>query len=170
MLKTWEKESQKKILKPKDLNKKVLSLRKDKETIVTLNGAFDILHVGHLEIIYQASLQASCLILLLNSDESIKAYKKKTRPINELSHRLCLISAISFISYVTWFEQSTPIKLLDIIKPDVHVNGYDYKDNCIEEPIVKKNGGRVHLVKLINNISTSLIIKKEYKDEINNYI
>ena len=170
MLKTWEKESRKKIIHPKDLNKKILSLRKNNNTIVTLNGAFDILHIGHLEILYQASLQASCLILLLNSDESIKKYKKKSRPINELEHRLLITTAISFIDYVTWFNQLTPIEILEQIKPDVHVNGYDYKDNCIEEPTIKKNGGRVHLVKLISNISTSLIIKKAYKDEITSHI
>ncbi len=160
MEQSWERKSEEKIVDPKDLEEKVGLIRKDKKTIATLNGSFDLLHAGHLEIIYQASMQADVLIMALNSDESIKEYKSLSRPIIPLKYRLQMVSAIEFVDYVTWFDETTPCRILEEIKPDVHVNGDTYGEDCIEAKVIKKYNGRIHLVKLVPSLSTSNIIKK----------
>jgi rfaE bifunctional protein nucleotidyltransferase chain/domain len=125
-----------------------------------LNGSFDLLHAGHLFIIYQASLQADRLIVALNSDLSIQRYKSSDRPIIPLQYRLEMIAALEFVDYVTWFDETDPCKLIEKIKPDVHVNGKEYGENCIEAPVVKACGARLHLVDRIPSLATSFIIEK----------
>lgn len=151
---------EKKVIPPEMLAKKVEEIRAEKKTIATLNGSFDLMHAGHLEMIFQASLQADILIVALNSDASIKGYKSLDRPIIPLEYRLRLMGSLAFVDYVTWFDELDPCALLSIIKPDVHVNGSEYGKNCIEADVVKANGGKIHIVDLIPGLSTSAIINK----------
>jgi D-glycero-beta-D-manno-heptose 1-phosphate adenylyltransferase len=160
MSQLWSLECQKKIIQPNQLIQKIQEIRLDKKKIVTLNGSFDLLHAGHLQIIYEASQQGEVLIVALNSDASIKQYKSPLRPIISLDYRLQMMSALSFVTYVTWFEETDPRSILNIIKPDIHVNGAEYGSHCIEADIVESNGGSVHIVKLIPGLSTSQILKK----------
>ncbi|EKE20978.1 MAG: heptose adenosyltransferase [uncultured bacterium] len=160
MEKNWGKESLKKLIRPDNLEEKVKELRVQNKTIATLNGSFDLLHAGHLQIIYEASNQSDVLIVALNTDDSIKKYKSINRPIIPLKYRLQMISALEFVDFVTYFEETDPIKILDIIKPDVHVNGIEYGQKCIEADIVKKNKGKIHIVDLADGLSTTQIIKK----------
>lgn len=118
-----------------------------------------MLHAGHLYIIHQASLQADCLIVALNSDASIKRYKGLKRPIISLEYRLSMMAALEFVDYVTWFEEDDPRKILSLIRPQVHVNGAEYGESCIEADTVRQNGGRLHLVERIPSLATSEIIK-----------
>jgi rfaE bifunctional protein nucleotidyltransferase chain/domain len=140
----------------------VSSWRTEGKTIATLNGSFDLLHAGHLQIIYEASCQADKLLVALNSDSSIKKYKNSNRPIIPLEYRLQMMAALVFVDAVTWFEETDPIALLERIRPDVHVNGSEYGHDCIEAPIVKKHGGRIHIVQLVPGLSTSNILKTIY--------
>lgn len=158
--KTWNTAYETKLIQPADLVSKVQALRKQGKSIATLNGSFDLLHAGHLQIIFEASQQGDILIMALNSDASIKKYKSPKRPIIPLEYRLQMMAALEFVDYVTWFEETDPIKLLELIKPDVHVNGAEYGENCIEAETVKSHGGRIHIVKLVPGLSTSTIIKK----------
>jgi rfaE bifunctional protein nucleotidyltransferase chain/domain len=98
--------------------------------------------------------------MALNSDRSIQQYKSPLRPIIPLEFRLQMIAALFMVDYVTWFEETDPRNLLAKIKPDVHVNGAEYGENCIEAEVVKAGGGRVHIVSLIAGLSTSKIIEK----------
>jgi D-glycero-beta-D-manno-heptose 1-phosphate adenylyltransferase len=150
----------KKLLEPQHLEEKCAALRLRHLTIATLNGSFDLLHAGHLYIIYQASLQADRLILALNSDSSIQKYKNANRPIVPLQYRLEMIAAIEFVDYVTWFDETDPRALLEKIKPDVHVNGKEYGEECIEAQVVKACGARLHLVDRIPTLATSSLIEK----------
>lgn len=70
------------------------------------------------------------------------------------------MAALEFVDYVTWFDETDPRRILSEIKPDVHVNGAEYGENCIEAPTVKQHGGTIHIVQLIPGLSTSHIIKK----------
>jgi rfaE bifunctional protein nucleotidyltransferase chain/domain len=160
MKKFWKDDYKAKLIEKEALPHKIAELRRAHKKIATLNGSFDLMHAGHLQIIYEASLQADLLIVALNSDDSIKAYKSKDRPIVSLPYRLQLMAALQFVDYVTWFDETDPIALLDIIKPDVHVNGAEYGQQCIEAETVKKHGGRIHIVELVPGLSTSEIIKK----------
>lgn len=156
----WSEDCEKKYIHPDKLAKKIEELRRDKKTIATLNGSFDLMHAGHLQIIYEASKQADLLVVALNSDASIKQYKSPLRPIIPLEYRLQMMSALEFVDYVTWFEETDPLRLLEEIKPDVHVNGAEYGENCIEADVVKKHGGKIHIVQLIPGLSTTQILKK----------
>ncbi len=151
---------QKKLIDPSALESKVRDIRSQKKTIATLNGSFDLLHAGHLYIIHQASLQADCLIVALNSDRSIQQYKSPKRPIITLTDRLSMMAALEFVTYVTWFEETDPRTILSRIRPDVHVNGAEYGADCIEAETVRKAGGRLHLVERIPGLATSAVIEK----------
>ena len=163
MTTNWNEDYLKKVIKPENLKKKVSELKEQGLTIATINGTFDLMHAGHLHILYEASKTADCLILALNSDESVKKYKSLLRPIIPLSYRLQMMAALSFVDYVTWFHESDPREVLEIIRPDVHVNGAEYGENCIEAEVVKKYGGTLHLVERIDGLSTSEVIQNVIK-------
>ena len=156
----WAEECRNKWIPPQNVEEKVEELRHGGASIATLNGSFDLLHAGHLQIIFEASQQADILIVALNTDASIQAYKSPSRPIIPLEYRLQMLSALEFVDYVTWFDETTPIKILEKIKPDVHINGAEYGENCIEAEVVKKHGGTLHLVNLIQGLSTSAVVAK----------
>lgn len=158
--KLWSEAYQKKLIKPYNLSEKVNLLKSKGQTIVTLNGSFDLMHSGHLQIIFEASQMGDILLVALNSDSSIQQYKSPKRPVIPLEYRLQMMSALEFVNYVTWFDELDPRKLLDVIKPHVHVNGSEYGENCIEAETVKKNGGKLHIVQLVPGLSTSEIIRK----------
>jgi rfaE bifunctional protein nucleotidyltransferase chain/domain len=149
-----------KFLPREEIQKKTAELRHLGKTIATLNGSFDLMHAGHLQIIYEASQQADVLIVALNTDASIKAYKHPDRPIIPLEYRRQMMAALEFVDFVTWFDETDPCRILSEIKPDVHVNGAEYGANCLEAATVAANGGRIHIVPLIPGLSTSQIIKK----------
>lgn len=151
---------QKKIIEPKDLCEKIEAIKKENKTIATLNGSFDLMHAGHLYIIFEAAKQADILIVALNSDHSIKKYKSATRPIIDLNNRLAMMAAVAFVDFVTYFDETDPIELIYKIKPDVHVNGAEYGADCIEKQAVDAIGAKLHLVDRIPALATSEIIKK----------
>ncbi len=156
----WKDYCKKKFIHPDALEKKVALLRKKKQTIATLNGSFDLLHAGHLHILFEAAKTANILIVALNTDASIKQYKSQNRPIVPLQYRLEMMSALEAVDYVTWFDEGDPRALLHKIRPDVHVNGSEYGDNCIEADVVRLYGGRLHLVDRIDGLSTSQLLQK----------
>lgn len=156
---TWAEASRQKIIPPHQIGAKVAELRKAGKKIATLNGSFDLLHAGHLQIIYEAAQAGDVLIVALNTDRSIQQYKSSLRPIVPLEYRLEMMAAISFVDYITWFDELDPRNILEIIKPDVHVNGAQYPDS-IEAATVKAHGGKIHLAQFIPGLSTSQIVKK----------
>lgn len=158
--KTFLEAIQSKLIQPECIEEFTRKFKAKGKKIVTLNGSFDLLHPGHLEMIYQASLQGDILFLLLNTDASIQSYKHPERPINPLQVRLQNIAALEMVDYVSWFEEVNPIAILEKIKPHVHVNGSEYGSNCIEAETVKKHGGIIHIVPLIPGYSSSDLIKK----------
>jgi len=149
-----------KIVDPEDLPDVVDSLRLQSKSVATLNGSFDLLHAGHLEILFEAAKQAEVFIVALNSDKSIQQYKSADRPIIPLEYRLKMMAAISCVDHVTWFDELDPRKILETIQPTVHVNGAEYGSECIEAPTVEAGGGRIHLVNLVPGLSTTNIIEK----------
>lgn len=149
-----------KVIDPAHIEQKVIELRSSSKTIATLNGSFDLMHAGHLEMIYQACHLADVLILALNTDRSIKEYKSPLRPIIPLEYRIWMMAALEMVDYVTWFDETDPRQILSRIKPDVHVNGAEYGENCIEAETVRAHGGKIHIVSLVPGLSTSEIIKK----------
>ena len=131
------------------------------EVMVTLNGTFDVLHEGHDYIIKRAKAQGSFLVVGVNSDVSTRRLKGKGRPINTELMRAKALAAYPEVDYVTIFNELTPIKILQHLKPDIHVNGAEYGPNCVEAPTVYKNGGMVCLVKRLHCVSSTAFIKSK---------
>lgn len=158
--KLWEKASKEKILEPKELFLRCSQWKKEGKTLVTLNGSFDLMHAGHLQQIYEASLLGDLLIVGLNSDASIKKYKSTSRPIIPLVYRMQMMAALMFVDYVSYFDETDPIQFLSKVKPDIHVNGPEYGENCIEADIVKQNGGKMYITTFVPGLSTTKILEK----------
>jgi rfaE bifunctional protein nucleotidyltransferase chain/domain len=145
-------------------------LKKQRGKIVTTNGSFDILHFGHIQFLQEAKKQGDILIIGLNTDESVKRWKKhigykdwKDRPINDQKTRSGMLAALECVDYVTLFDETECIPFIESVKPDIHVNGSEYGKDCIEAKTVKKYGGKIHIIKIIGNYSTTNLIKKIIK-------
>lgn len=134
--------------------------RKGKRIAFT-NGCFDLLHVGHVKYLQKARACGDLLILGLNSDASIRRLKGEKRPLISQSERAHILAALDCIDYVVIFDEDTPIKLLEILRPDVLVKGGDYTpDRVVGKDLVESYGGRVELVKFVDGKSTTNIIDK----------
>ena len=134
------------------------TLRARGKRLVTVNGSFDVLHGGHLYILNEARQQGDVLIVGLNSDASVRGYKGPSRPIVPERQRAEMLLALRMVDYVHIFEESDPIAFLDELHPDVHVNGAEYGEHCVERDVVVRNGGRLHLVQRIPNLSTTAVV------------
>ena len=136
-------------------------LRQNNKKIVFTNGCFDILHAGHVEYLEAAKSLGDELIVGINSDDSVKALKGKGRPINKLTHRVKVLGSLKCVDKVVVFGDTTPIKLIKAIKPNVLVKGGDYKvKEIVGYQAVTKNGGSVVTIPLVEGLSTTNIISK----------
>lgn len=125
------------------------------------NGCFDLLHPGHLHVLRESKAQCDRLIVGLNKDSSIKALKGETRPVQSEDSRALVLSALDVVDCVILFEEDTPYTLITTLKPDVLVKGADYTiETVVGSSEVMRHGGKVHLVNLIPNQSTSNLIKR----------
>jgi D-beta-D-heptose 7-phosphate kinase/D-beta-D-heptose 1-phosphate adenosyltransferase len=136
------------------------SLKAQGKRVVTINGSFDLLHAGHVHILEEAKAQGDVLIVGLNSDASVKAYKGESRPIVPEGERARMLLALRAVDFVHIFDETEPMPFLAEIKPQVHVNGAEYGPDCIEAPLVKANGGRIHIVSKIPGLSTSALLAR----------
>jgi D-beta-D-heptose 7-phosphate kinase/D-beta-D-heptose 1-phosphate adenosyltransferase len=131
------------------------------QTIVFTNGCFDLFHAGHLEILRRAAALGDILVVGVNSDASVIRLKGVGRPITPESHRIEIISALNFIDYVVVFEEDTPLKLIQAVRPDILVKGEDWRGKIVVgEDVVRARGGRVEFVTHVPGVSTSQLIKK----------
>ncbi len=136
-------------------------LKDNKKKIVFTNGCFDIFHVGHLRYLKQSSTYGDMLIIGVNSDASVKRLKGNDRPIVNENERMELLSALSFVSYIVKFDEDTPYEIIKRIKPDIITKGGDYTpDTVVGKDIVEAKGGKVVIIPLVENRSTTNIISK----------
>jgi D-beta-D-heptose 7-phosphate kinase / D-beta-D-heptose 1-phosphate adenosyltransferase len=127
--------------------------------IVFTNGCFDILHAGHVALIQQAARLGDFLIVALNTDASVRRIKGQGRPVNTLRDRARVIAALQGVGAVVAFDEPTPIKLIEALRPDVLVKGADYSaEQVVGGDAVKSWGGRVALIELIEGKSTTATI------------
>ena len=142
-----------------------LRRRTEKKSVVFTNGCFDILHIGHVRYLRQASTLGDLLIVGLNSDASVKRLKGEERPINCQDDRAELLAALEFIDYVIIFDEDTPYELIQAIQPDVLVKGGDYKpEQVVGKDIVESKGGRLELIPFVDGKSTTNIVNKIKKN------
>jgi len=137
-------------------------LKKQNKTIVTTNGSFDILHYAHVNLLEKTKEEGEVLIVLLNSDNSVKRFKGETRPIVPENERAKMLASLECVDYVVIFEQDEPLELLKIIKPNVHIKGGSFILERIkkEQELLSQWGGRFKNFELEEGFSTTDIIKK----------
>ena len=149
------------LLSQGEMQKKIKELQESGKKVVFTNGVFDILHVGHLTYLEEARYLGDVLVVGVNSDSSVKTNKGDKRPINSEKFRAEMLLGLKFVDFTVIFDEKTPENLLDLLKPDIHVKGGDYrKEDLPETEIVEKNGGEVKILSFVDNISTTEIIKK----------
>src|SRR5262249_49293929 len=130
------------ILTEPELIRVVADERGRGRTIAFANGIFDLLHVGHVRYLQGASREADVLVVGVNSDDSARALKGEGRPVTSERERAELVSAIRGVGYVTIFRDSSPARLIAVIKPDVHCKGTHYTPETVpEREIVLGYGG-----------------------------
>lgn len=139
--------------------------RSEKKKIVFTNGCFDLIHLGHIEILARSSDFGDKLIIGVNSDLSIKKLKGKNRPITKESSRIKQLSALEFVDAVVLFDEETPLKLIKTIKPDVITKGGDYTvKNVVGNEVVSQKNGEVVIIPLTQGYSTTSILNKIKND------
>ena len=150
-----------KIITTDNLALKVSQWKKNKMKVAFTNGCFDILHLGHLEILTKSKEFGDRLIVAVNSDESVRKLKGKERPINDFQTRSNMLASFSFVDYVVEFGDDTPKKLIQIIKPDFLIKGGDYKKkDIVGNDIVSSYGGETIIIPLIDGLSSTNTINK----------
>lgn len=158
-----------KLLPHDRLLSRVSAWRAAGESIVFTNGCFDILHIGHICLLEQARRKGDRLIVGLNSDDSVRRLKGPLRPIVPESERGRVLAALGSVDAVVVFDEDTPLRLIEAIRPDVLVKGGDYtEDAVVGAREVRAWGGRVELIPLVGNISTSRLIAKSVNSAVSN--
>jgi len=111
------------------------------------NGAFDLLHVGHIRYLDAARREADRLIVAVNNDESVRGLKGANRPVLPEADRAELVAALRAVDYVVIFPEPTVTPLIEALRPDVHCKGTDYTaDTVPERDTVRAYGGRIAIV------------------------
>lgn len=139
-----------------------LQAKQEKKIVVTTNGSFDILHYAHANLLQKAKQEGDVLIVLLNSDASIKRNKGKCRPIISEKERALMLAALEAVDYVVLFEEDDPLALLKKIKPQIHVKGGSFILERIkqEQETLSAWHGKFKNFELEDGFSTSNIISQ----------
>ena len=149
------------LIKRENIRSFVEKLQAGGKTVVVTNGCFDILHVGHVRYLQKTKSFADYLIVLLNSDKSVRAIKGEGRPINTELNRAEILCALSCVDFVVLFDENSPADLIDEIKPDVYTKGADYNMETLPEAdVIRKNNIRVEFITFVEGQSTTNLINK----------
>ena len=150
-----------KILSPQIINARLAEI-KSKGSIVFTNGVFDVIHRGHVTYLELAAQLGKFLIVDLNTDRSAHLLGKgDDRPLNTLEDRMHVIAALQSVSYVTWFDENTPLEIIQLIRPDLLVKGGDYDMSILPETkYVESYGGQAKAINFVNGYSTTALVQK----------
>lgn len=150
-----------KILSLEKLQNMLALWRFKQKKIVFTNGCFDLIHLGHLDYLSKAADLGDILIIGLNTDASVSRIKGPNRPVNDQTSRSVLLASMSFVDAVVFFDEATPLQLIELIQPDVLVKGNDYKANeIVGYSTVMAKGGKVETITLVEGYSSTAIINK----------
>ncbi|CAM3405584.1 D-glycero-beta-D-manno-heptose 1-phosphate adenylyltransferase [Pontibacter korlensis] len=139
----------------------VQSWRTQGQKIIFTNGCFDLLHLGHVDYLEKARQLGDKLVLGLNTDASISRIKGPTRPLQDEMSRARVMASLLFIDAVVFFDEDTPLELIEAVQPDILVKGDDYAvEQIVGHEVVQARGGSVQTVPLVKGYSTTNIVKK----------
>jgi rfaE bifunctional protein nucleotidyltransferase chain/domain len=128
--------------------------------VVFTNGCFDVLHLGHLDLLTRARALGDALVVAINSDSSVRRLKGPKRPVFPENERGEILSALSVVDYVCTFDEDTPLEAILEIRPDILVKGADWTNNIVGSREVESWGGKVVALPLIEGQSTTGIIER----------
>lgn len=150
------------VLSREQLQATVVAAHAMGERIVFTNGCFDILHAGHVTYLEEARALGDRLIVAVNDDASVRRLEKgPNRPVNPLDRRMRVLAGLSAVDWVVSFHEDTPEILLELLRPDVLVKGGDYtEDAVVGHDIVRRYGGEVRVLGLVEDTSTTAIIRR----------
>ena len=149
------------ILGRRSLKRRVSALRKAGKRVVFTNGCFDLLHIGHVRYLKRARSLGDALVVGVNSDRSVRRLKGRGRPLTPERERAEILASLSFIDYVTIFDEETPLELISEIRPDILVKGSDYgRGEIAGADVVEEGGGKVVRIPLVEGRSTKGLIRK----------
>jgi D-glycero-beta-D-manno-heptose 1-phosphate adenylyltransferase len=135
-------------------------------TIVLANGAFDLLHVGHVRYLQAAKAEGDVLVVAVNSDASVRHAKGPTRPIVPESERAEIVAALAVVDFVVLFDEPTVAMIIERLHPDVQAKGTDYTAGSVPEaPLVRAYGGRVAIVGDPKDHSTTATVARLAKEK-----
>lgn len=133
----------------------------DGMSVVFTNGCFDILHLGHVDYLERARQLGDRLVVALNTDASVQRLKGPERPIVNEASRARVMAALGFVDLVVFFDEETPMELIEAIEPDVLVKGGDYTiETIVGAKFVLDRGGKVIPLPLIDGYSTTTFVNK----------
>ena len=140
---------------------KLLELKAAEKKLVFTNGCFDLIHLGHLQLLTRAKALGDFLIVGLNSDESVRRLKGPERPIKDEINRAALLGALEAVDAVILFAEDTPLELIKSIVPDILCKGGDWQpEQIVGADIVLAEGGQVRSLPFLPNHSTTALANK----------
>ena len=149
-----------KIFKKDDLKKHIFDIRMRGLKIGFTNGCFDLLHKGHLRLLSQSRKKCDFLVVGLNSDLSVKLLKGVDRPVDNEALRLEKLSKVKDVDALILFTEKTPLNIINDLLPNTLFKGADYRNKkVVGSESVKKNGGNVEFIDILDGFSTTNIIK-----------
>jgi D-beta-D-heptose 7-phosphate kinase / D-beta-D-heptose 1-phosphate adenosyltransferase len=149
------------------INDRIAEWRRSGLRIGFTNGCFDLLHRGHVKVLAKAREACDRLVVGLNSDASVTRLKGKGRPIQDVHSRAEVLAALEAVDLVVVFEEETPIRLIERIRPKVLVKGGDYRpEDVVGRELIEAEGGEVVLVELVAGQSTSAIVRRSRSYEV----
>lgn len=152
---------QDKFTQPEELKRIVTRYKALGRKVVFTNGCFDILHVGHVAYLEAARREGDCLIVGLNSDQSVRSIKGPGRPVNNQANRARMLAALGCVDHVVLFDEDTPHALITALLPDILAKGADWAvDEIVGAKEVLANGGKVVSVPLVESFSTTSLIDR----------
>jgi D-beta-D-heptose 7-phosphate kinase/D-beta-D-heptose 1-phosphate adenosyltransferase len=135
------------------------TLRSQGKSVVFTNGCFDLLHVGHVDYLEKARAAGDALIVGVNTDRSVRRLKGSLRPLAPQGDRVKVLAALSCVDGVVLFDDDTPARLIEKIRPNVLVKGGDYhRGTVVGADTVEADGGRVRIIPLVKGKSTTGLI------------
>ncbi len=139
----------------------VKRLRRQGVKVAFTNGCFDLLHAGHLAVLEAVKQKADCLIVGVNSDRSVRRLKGAGRPLVPASQRARLVAGLRAVDFVTIFDDATPLKIIQALRPDLLAKGGDWRrSQIVGADFVQSYGGRVVTVPYLAGHSTTGFIRR----------